>query len=368
MNLRHILIAAILVTPGCKPQEKPPQGGVANFRASCVAGQNRPAAALTRVSLQLPWFPNGEHSYAYLGKKLGIFAAHGFDITIVNGKGSDVAARALAAGNVDAAIIGGDALVLVNKEGGDVRSIGAVYQETPVSIYSLAERSINRPQDLYGKSLGLMPGSNTVTQYEGFANSIGLDRKQIREVSVQPPLAPGQILAGRGKASNPNDPSQLDALVHYTQFAPLQTTTDHSDVKLNEIKLRDLGVKIYGMTLAVRAKQMSEGQLVHLKQAVYDSFLCARANPMLSIDALAEQNKGAEFGTDGKERRYAIAQLGSMIVMACEGRGGSCEGFLSQSDKHWTETINTLLDFKLLIKPMPVDAVRRNVNIIQAKP
>jgi NMT1/THI5 like len=368
MKIQPILIAALLTMPGCKQQQSLPEGAVANFRAQCVASANKPSPSPVALSLQLPWFPNGEHSYTYLGKKLGIFAAHGFDVTIVNGKGSDIAARALAAGNVDAAIIGGDALVLVNKEGGTIHSIGAIYQDTPVTIYSLAERGITKPQDLYGKSLGLLPGSNTVTQYEGFANAIRLDRKKIREVSVQPPLAPGQILAGRGKASNPDDPAQLDALVHYTEFAPLQTTTDHPDVRINEIRLRDLGVKIYGMTLAVRGKELSEGQLVHLKQAVYDSFMCAKADPTGAINALAEQNKGGEFGPAGKERKYATAQLGAMIGMACNDRGAKCEDFLSQTDRHWNATINTLITFGLLREPMPLKSVRQDVKIIQATP
>ena len=367
MTWQTLAIVSLLATTSCEGP-RPAAKVLPNFRAACSAAANKPAANLTPLKLQLPWFPNGEHSYNYLGKSLGIFTAHGFDVEIVTGKGSDIAARALAVGNVDAAIIGGDALVLVNQEGGDIRSIGAVYQETPVVIYSLAERGIDKdPTKLYGRSLGLLPGSNTVTQYEGIANALQLDRSKITEVTVQPPLAAGMILKGRGVPSNPNDASMLDALVHYTQFAPLETTTNNPDVKLSQISLaKDLGVKIYGMTRAVQAGELSDNQLTHLKQAVYDSFQCAKAGPEASIEALAEANPGAEFGPSGKDRKYATAQLAAMLTMACEGidRGPKCEGFLSQDKGYWGETIKTLVRFGLLKKPVDTGTVMQDVDIL----
>lgn len=370
-----VLIVAALAS-GCTPASETPSGENKELSwknksiAACSLVENRKSqkASKKRVSLrlQLPWFANGEYSYAYLGKELGIFAFHGFDVTLNPGKGSDVAARALAAGSAEAAFIGGDALVLVNQEGGDLRSLGAVYEETPVTIYSLADKNISKDNlsSLYGKRLGLMPGSNTFTQYNGWANMASVsidgaaptfDRKRVKEVIVQGAAAPGWI-------TTPVGDNSLDALVHYTQFAALQARVEGH--KVNEIRLSEppLNVKIYGMLLSVREGVFDEEQLYQLKAAVYDSFVCGRGNRTASIDALARANPDVPFGTlpgQNKERPYAIAQLNMMIDhMACKNRGTNCEQFLSQNDDYWNATVNTLIKFKLLKKRTDLDTLR----------
>ena len=371
------LLLSVALASSCNQPSRKPQGESDELawenvpHARCNRAQNQKlvgaVANRERLRLQLPWFPNGEHSYAYLGGDLGIFAFHGFDVTIQAGKGSDVAARSLAAGSEDAAVIGGDALVLVNQEGGDLRSLGAVYDETPVTIYSLAEKNITRPDQLYGKRLGLMPGSNTFTQYHGWANMASdnaegkvatFDRKRVTEVVVPAASAPAMILAGE---SQPASENTLDALVHYTQFEPLQARGAGHNV--NEIRLSSLpGVKIYGMLLAVRDGHFNRDQLYRLKAAVYDSFMCSKADPQASINALDSANPGAGFGTaqgTDKQRGYAVRQLGMMIdEMACKNRGAACEGFLSQNDDYWNATEDTLIKFKLLKDRPALDKLR----------
>lgn len=318
-----------------------------NLKLAQAAGKGVP------LKLQLPWFANGEHSYAFLGDQLAIFDAYGLDVEVITGRGSEVAARALGAGEVDAAIIGSDAMVLINDEGGDLRSVGIVYRETPVTIYSLPGSGINKPTDLYGKRLGLLPGSNTVSQYEGFASQIGLDRSRIIEVPVQPQQAQGMIIGETvAKSDNPQEVTSLDALVHYTQFAPLEERINRK-MTMTEIRLADYGVKILGMVLAVRENSLPNRNVENLAKALKASFKCARQSPQRSIDALAAANPTEPFGfnSDGtpqEDRAYAIAQLEALIAMACKERGENCVSFLDQSKADWDETIATLKNFKLL--------------------
>lgn len=338
--------------------------GMPMFRASCQLAQNKPAPELKKIALQLPWFQNGEHSYTYLGNALGIFGAHGFDVEIVTGKGSDIAARALAAGNVDAAIVGGDALVLVAAEGGSVQSIGAVYRDSPVTIYSLAEKGITKPEHLYGKKLGLLPGSNTVTQYEAFAELANLDRDRIQEVSVNPQEAPRWVLNSHNKTAE-QDNAYLDALVHYRQFEPLgsQTNPMGANFTYNRIDLRERGLKIYGMMLALHPGRFTRSQTEHLKQAVYDAFACARADPKSSIDALAKANPDKGFGIGEANRLFGEKQLEAMIEMACEARGAACEGFLAQEDAQWYATFDTMQRAKMISIRPDINKIRTKVSL-----
>lgn len=321
--------------------------------ATCDATKNQAMvpAKLIPLKLQLPWFANGEHSYAFLGKRLNIFAANGFDVEVITGRGSDVAARALAAGQVDAAIIGGDAMTLVNQEGASLRSVGIVYRQSPVTIYSLPGSGIDskKPESLYGKRVGLMPGSNTVTQYEGFASMMNLDRSKIIEVSVQPQQAPGMVIAKLPSHGGLNGDSTLDALVHYSQFAPLEAKVRYN-LDMNEMRLADFDVKILGMVLAIQADKMPESNIANLSSAIRTAFDCARKNPEAAIDALAFENPNDEFGREQDDRRFAVAQLEALLSMSCKGRGESCEGFLDQNETDWADTIQTLRKFGLLKK------------------
>ena len=330
---------------------------VSGDEATCNLDRNlelaKKAGKGVPLKLQLPWFANGEHSYAFLGDELKIFDAYGFDVEVMTGRGSEVAARALGAGQVDAAIIGSDAMVLINDEGGKLQSVGIVYRETPVTIYSLPGSGIYEPEDLYGKRLGLLPGSNTVSQYEGFANQIGLDRSRIIEVSVQPQQAQGMIIGQTGaKSGNGEKISSLDALVHYTQFAPLEERVNRNRI-MTEIRLADKGVKILGMVLAVREGSMPDRNVKNLHKALKASFECARQSPLKSIDALAKANRTEPFGknSDGslqEDRAYAVAQLEALIAMACKERGQNCVNFLDQTKTDWDETIATLKTFNLI--------------------
>jgi len=340
--------------------------------ASCKTGENDSHApkTLTALHVQLPWFANGEHSYVYLGKDRSIFKRHGFDVTITGGRGSEVAARALAGGAADVAIIGGDALVLIAAQGGNIVSIGAIFKETPVSIYSIANRGITfdsnlSPEDnlkkLYGKRVGLMPGSNTYLQFEGLIASMNIDRKKIDAVNVVPTLAPQWILNGKDVANcKAAGDDCLDALVHYTEFEPLRVRVVYPNVKINEIRLKDLGVRIYGMTLAVKKDQFSSDQTREIRAAVRDSFMCALKDPNASIAALVANNQGMDFAVPGSpENRFARRQLDEMTSMAC-GNDKTCSGFLKQDESYWGTTIATLVHYGLIPKPIPAKSIMIN--------
>ena len=352
--LALIVVAIILFF--YKPFSKNGTTTATNYHATCELSQNKPAENLRKIELQLPWFASGEHSYIYYGKELNVFAAHGFDVKVKTGRGSEVAARALAAGAVDVAIAGGDALTLINTEGGSVRSIGAIYKESPVTIYSLKEKNIDTLEKLYGKKVGLFSGSNTVLQYAGLLNQEGIDRSRIEEINVNPKLAPSWIRNGQGKTKDEAGNNYLDAVVHYTHFQPLEDSILLAgQYEFSEILLAGEGVKIYGMTLAVRDGKFSNVELTNLRNAVYDSFQCGRTNPDAAIDSLAKEFPDY---TKPNDRRLALTQFKKTVNMSCHERGNNCEDFLDQEDQYWLETQQQLVDFGLIKNPLPLDDIR----------
>ncbi len=110
------------------------------------------------------------------------------------------------------------------------------YPNTPTVIYSLQKKGITKPEDLYGKRLGILKGSSSFRNYEAFATKIALDRSRITEIPCTGDLR--EIIG---------DNAPLDAMVHFGFQHPLLLRLDGREV--NVIRIRDYGIKIYGQGL-----------------------------------------------------------------------------------------------------------------------
>ena len=285
----------------------------------CVDSQSR--TALEKATVQLNWFPGGEHSYLYLGKAEGVFADAGFDLHISGGKGSELAANLLASGRVDFALMSPEAFVATRADGGLIRSIGAIYDGTPVCIYSLHDKNITKLEDLQGKTLGVLFGSNTFIQYKAIAKRLNLDRDAINEVTVPGNTAPGLLLAGK-----------LDALMYYTHHAPLRAV--HDGYRINEIMFRDLGIDMYGMLLVARDDTPAE-VVERFVGAIEESIRRANSAQGEAIKALLAATRGAK-----EETSYEEQKLRKVVQM--REQANQTNGSVRQTRARWVSTLSTI--------------------------
>jgi NitT/TauT family transport system substrate-binding protein len=123
MRLLVLTIAALVALAeltGCGPSSPRP-----------VAQE---AAMPTSVRLQLNWLPEPEFGGIYAAELEGMFAAEGLDVEIVSG-GPGVAAPQLAAsGKVEFAVVGGEQIVTLREQGGELVALYAIYQDDPMGV------------------------------------------------------------------------------------------------------------------------------------------------------------------------------------------------------------------------------------------
>lgn len=295
---------------------------------SAIACGPSEKSPLESVTVQLNWFPDGELAYWYYGVAEGYFEASGFEVTINGGKGSSLSARLLVSGAADVAVMGPDAFLRAIEDGADLVSLGVIYDSTPVSIYSRAEKGITQLTDLYGHTLGLMAASNTLIQYTGIAKRYGLDRARIEEITVDPAVGPKLVEDGT-----------LDAMVHYTHYPPLELKLKGVDV--NEILFRDLGLDMIGMIVAVRRETLGQIDVPAFRMALIETIQGANQNRSSSLEALTD-----EVDTLG-DLKYERAKLDIVMDLICTG-GPECSSALEQSSSKWSETVKSLQEFEVI--------------------
>ena len=75
----------------------------------------------------------------------------------------------------------GAATAIGRARGLPVKSLSVLYRNTPSVIFSRADAPIRTPTDLYGKRIGLVPGSVTVDEYRGLLAVRHMERAALRK-------------------------------------------------------------------------------------------------------------------------------------------------------------------------------------------
>ncbi|MGH2568209.1 MAG: ABC transporter substrate-binding protein [Bacteroidota bacterium] len=291
------------------------------------------------MTIQLNWFPDGEHSYLYLAQEKGWFSDAGFDVAISAGSGSELSAKLVAARSSDFGLMGPDAMLAVVEQGGRLRSLGVIYDKTPVVIYALTSSGITSFSNLKGKTLGSLIGSNTYVQYKGLVEKGLIDGGAVNEQAVDGRTGPTLL-----------DEGKIDALMYYTQYVDAFEAAAHQSSTAVDIKKYhqipfSKELNMYGMVLTTNDGVMTalgEKKVRKFVSVVQRAIREANANKDSAIDALAKKVE-----IKNKDRRVELAKLESVLAMACHGEPG-CARALEQSEDGWRETSRTVKGLKII--------------------
>jgi ABC-type nitrate/sulfonate/bicarbonate transport system substrate-binding protein len=195
------------------------------------------AQSIDTVDLLLDWKAAPTYAGFYIAREIGAFAKRGVEVRLVEGHGATAAAELIGKGN-DYWIgsSSGAATAIGRAKGQAVRSLAVYYRRTPTVIFARAEDHIDAPRDLYGKKIGLVPGSVTIDEYRALLVANRLDRARITEVEVD---WSGKSLLDR----------KVDALIDYEEITPAQLIADGR--KISIMRLADFGVRLYSLNLIV---------------------------------------------------------------------------------------------------------------------
>jgi len=111
------------------------------------------AYAAEGVRLCLNWAPGADHAPIYFAREQGWYADANVAVDLLPGGGSGDALKKLASGECEAAIADLSAVRAARASGKDVVAVMAVFTDSPLAFYSLAEQPVLAPKDLTGKRI-----------------------------------------------------------------------------------------------------------------------------------------------------------------------------------------------------------------------
>src|SRR5689334_13713683 len=126
--------------------------------ALALAAGAAQAQAPEKFTFALNWFAVGDHAAYWVALEKGYFAKAGLDVTLENSKGSGDSIAKVDTGRADAGLADAAVLIASKARGTTVKTVGMVFDKTPLNIFSLKSKPLAKPADLVGASLGSPPG------------------------------------------------------------------------------------------------------------------------------------------------------------------------------------------------------------------
>lgn len=230
------------------------------------------AQANDQIHLQTDWIPSGEHAPYYGAWEKGIFADHGFDITITRGYGSGDTVVKLAAGSFDFGVADiGTVMTARAREDVPVRVISTLYTHSPHSLFVLESSGITDFSDLEGKRIGITPGNSHRVYFPSIAAASGTNPDTIRWTNMDGGAMATQLIAGN------IDAAPFFSIHHYFQNKAAESAGERIVV----LPFVEVGFAIYSASLIASDSMIEENpELVdRFVTAVHAAFEWARDNP-----------------------------------------------------------------------------------------
>src|ERR1700733_9935813 len=205
------------------------------------------AQANESVSFLLNWVAGGDHAPYYYAQKMGWYKDAGIDLTLLQGKGSMVAAQAAGAGiNTFGLADMATVLVAIGK-GADETAVMNVYANYPGGFYWLKSSGIKSVKDLASKKIGNPPGDAARSLWPALAKANGVDPNSVTWVNV----GPGAKLAALKSGS-------VDAVTEF--YNEHHTYKNQLGADMGYVAWKDAGVDPYGNSIAVNGTYIKDNR------------------------------------------------------------------------------------------------------------
>jgi len=152
--------------------------------------------------------------------------------------------------------------------------VGAVFDNTPLNIWTRKDTGISKPKDLEGKTLAAPPGDSQRQLFPAFAKINGVDESKVRWVNIEPAA---KFVALSEK--------RADAVPDYTTGQPFWEKAVGKD-NLVMMPWHRFGFDTYSMSIFASEKTMNERPKVlrDFLEASYRGWRDVMENPRAALE------------------------------------------------------------------------------------
>lgn len=300
------------------------------------------SAKKEQVTVQLSWFPSVEYAGFYAAADQGYYADENIEVNLVAGGPSTNALTEVENGNAQFGIATGDSLVVAKSQQQNFLAVATIFRNNPLVVMSLANGSIQKPEDLAEKTIGVIaPDLSTEwdVQFLALLKTLNVDRNTMNFVPINDYHGANELTAGN-----------MDAMSGmFATNEVVQAQLDNKD--LNLIYYKDYGVDVY-------------------PNVIFTTSEFANANPDLIARFIRATMKGYQFSIENPEQIAKISTKfdPSLDVTLQTATMNAQIPFIATGDAPigsmdadvWETTQQILLDFGLIPAKVDLSTVYTN--------
>src|ERR1700681_1951001 len=204
------------------------------------------ALAQEKFTFALNWFAVGDHAAYWVALDKGYYKAKGLEVTLENSKGSGDSIAKVDTGRADAGLADAAVVIASVGHGTTIKTVGMVFDKTPLNIFSLKSNPLAKPKDLEGKTLGAPPGDSQRQMFPAFVKITGIDPSKVTWVNIEPAAKIAAVVEKR-----------LDGVGDSTTGLPLyEKAAGKGNVMM--LQWADFGLDLYSLSIIASEKTMKE--------------------------------------------------------------------------------------------------------------
>ena len=293
--------------------------------AMLIAG---PAMAADKVTLMLNWYVYGEHAPFYYGKEKGIYAKHGIDLDIQEGRGSGVTTQAVGAGSADFGYVDVPTMMRATIKGAPVIAVGVALQTSPMSAMGFVDKNIRKPADIKGKTVATTPGDSMSQIWPLFLKKTGLKESDFKTVSGDATTKLNAVINGRA-----------DLLLGYVMDQSMKIK-DATGKDVYPIKFSDYGINLVSSGIIVNTATLkSKPDMVkRFLAASVEAIEAAEKDPKAAAQSILNANpKGGKIAT--------LTEGFELTIPLYKDPTGKSKQPLRVSDQNMKDTVDVMVDY-----------------------
>lgn len=289
---RHLVLGAVLIA----------------FAASGIS-----AFAQDTIQMQMNWTADTAHLGFAMAQEKGIYADHDLDVTLVEGRGSAVAAQLVATGQTELGYADAGATLNVASKGAPIKIISTIWKSGQFGIQYLADSGISEPKDLIGKKLAVSPGSAMLPLVPVFLKANGIDESDVEIVSAAESAFIGLLTSG-----------QVDAVSQTPENIVVPLAAE--GIEAENMYFYNHGVPIASLSLVAREDNLAANPDVYKRfvEATALGWLEAMKDREGAVDALLKV-----FPETGHSKENLLKSSTYSYASACPGGSGDTIGVTS---------------------------------------
>ncbi|UCZ53922.1 ABC transporter substrate-binding protein [Bacillus shivajii] len=313
---------------------------VAVIATLAACGGNEADEEITEIDLMLDWYPNAVHSYLYVAKAHGYFEEEGVKVNIQFPANPTDPINLAAAGRVTLGISYQPDVVMARaNQDVPVKSVGAVVRSPLNHIVYLDDEGIESPKDLTGLQIGYPGIPLNEPLLKTMLQNDGGNFEELQMVDVGFELG-SSIVSGN-----------VDAVIgaYINHEVPVLR---HEGYEPNYFNPVDYGVPSFYELVFVTNDQTWEEQQDVIEafwRGATKGYEFMKNHPEEALEVLLSNQDEANFPLIEEVEQQSLEIL--LPKMASE------EGFGSQDEAVWQETIDWMKEFGLIEEEPSIDDI-----------